>query len=39
MIISPMVWWSIANPSPLLADVPEVLGEASAVLRRSFAEP
>ena len=38
IIISPMIWWLIADPSPMLADVSELLGEASAVLRRCFAE-
>ena len=38
VIISPMVWWSIADPSPMLDDVPELRGEASAVLRQCLAE-
>ena len=37
-IISALVWWSIADTSPMLADAPELLGESPAVLRRCFAE-
>ena len=35
------IWWYrrwFGDPSPMLADVPELLSEASAVLRRCFAE-